>query len=372
MSGPACSIAWVADIRNDSCTGRIVLAEAGHYSRMPPVWLDTELALPETAARIGDYGKALQQSHGAIEMIELPGALVCGQGAVITCNNELVHDSVREFLAHGQVPDGFARNGMTFQPLHPVTREVSGPCLLVKRPWFSNFGHWIVDCATVLALAASLCRFWGLTLVVGEVGDVPLRNVMLETIERIIPGATILFHPDDETWRFRRLHYVTPLHVPPLFKLPRGLSSLRHAILSDDGAIEPAERLFVMRGSRRHFRALVNSDAVVDLFVRHGFRPLLTERLMLCEAARYFAGAKVVAGVKGAALTNTLFCQAGATVLALSPADFPDPFFWDLVSQRGIGYAEVFGKMVTEREQGLNDFVIDLERIDRAIDHLRL
>ncbi|PSJ19141.1 hypothetical protein CVH10_24405, partial [Halomonas sp. ND22Bw] len=51
-------------------------------------------------------------------------------------------------------------------------------------------------------------------------------------------------------------------------------------------------------------------------------------------------------GVKGAALTNAIFCQKHCHVILLSPSKFVDPFFWDIIAQRGIKYSEIYCKDV--------------------------
>ena len=348
--------------------GRRTVVPSGYYTRRAPFYLDMDQAQNSTAQAMAVYMGAVKADYQTIEIHELSDALVCGQGAVVTRNRELLHDSVLEFLASGEIPDGFtaAEDGLQIVP--PVTTEIEAPCILAKRPWFRNFGHWIVDAAALVALTAKICRAEGLTIVVGDVGTGPLRNVMLDTIGRILPGSRVLFHPDNETWRFRSLRYVTPVHVPPLFKLPKALSDLRDAILPEWSTIEPFRKIFVLRGTNVHVRSLGNSDRIVDLCRRRGYDPVMPELLPIHEAARIFAEAKMVIGVKGAALTNTLFCRPGAMVMTLSPADFPDPFFWDLVAQREVGYGELYGTITTDRRQAHNDFIINPARLTRMLD----
>lgn len=357
-----------AAIAESSRKSRRMVVPAGRYSRQPPFHLDMDLAQRSTVEFLTECTQVLDTDHEMIEAHELVDALVCGQGAVVTRNNELLRETVLEFLAFGEVPDGLASAEGGFRIVPEVTKVVEAPCILAKRPWFRNFGHWIVDAAALLALTAEICRAEGLTIVVGDVGAGPLLDVMMETIRDILPDSQVLFHPDNETWRFQTLQYVTPVHVPPLFKLPIALSKLRDAMLPDWSKIEPFRKIFVVRGTGHHARALSNSDQVMELCADHGYRLVVPDSLPIHETARVFAEANAVIGVKGAALTNALFCRPGAAVMALSPADFPDPFFWDLLSQRGVGYGELFGAMTSERHQGHNDFVIELSRLKQMLD----
>ncbi len=354
----------VASSRTDQ---RVLVADTG-YVRRPPFHMDLDLALPPTTAALTEYLGVLHQQSAPIAMYTLPDALVSGQGSVVTRNAELLRESVLEFLAFSTVPDGFASAPAGFWLTAPITRTIESPCILAKRPWFANFGHWMVDAAALLALAAETCRSDQLTIVVGDVGGSDLRQVMQDTVSHVLPGATVLFHPNNETWCFRSLRYVTPVHVPPLFKLPLALSKLRDAILPDWPTIEPTDKLFLIRGLSPHLRALKNLQEIMEICVRRGYRPILPGTLPIAQAARLFAAAKAVIGVKGAALVNALFCKPDTVVMALSPADFPDPFFWDLVAQRGINYGEVFGAITTQRPQGQNDFVIEPTRLAGILD----
>lgn len=72
-------------------------------------------------------------------------------------------------------------------------------------------------------------------------------------------------------------------------------------------------------------------------------------------------------GVKGAALTNTIFMSPGAMAIILSPADFPDPFYWDICSQVNVEYVELFGSASTQRDPGRADFTIDHRKLDAAL-----
>ncbi len=67
---------------------------------------------------------------------------------------------------------------------------------------------------------------------------------------------------------------------------------------------------------------------VIALRQRHGFAVVQPEHHRLREAA-LFRAAESVVGVKGAALTNIMFCSDAASLLVLSPAGWVDPFLWD-------------------------------------------
>jgi capsular polysaccharide biosynthesis protein len=155
---------------------------------------------------------------------------------------------------------------------------------------------------------------------------------------------------------------------PPLFALPAAFESLRADLLS---AFVPAtvrpRRLHILRPGVT-WRRLENEAEIADVAARHGFTPVVPERLSMAEQAALFAGADAVLGVKGAAMTNILFAAPSCRLILLSPADFIDQFYWNITSLRGIAYDELFGGIIARSKvAGHNDFRVDPARVDAMI-----
>lgn len=335
-----------------------VLAPGGSYMRRLPVYVDAEHARPSTRKNVEEYFAQATQRYLSVCLAELHGAAVVGQGAVISSKGRLLRNSVAEFVAHGLTPDGFERTGDDTYAVKPgKMRHITEPCILAKRPWYNNFGHWLVDGASLLALAENDIKSEGLSIVIGKYLSPKVREVVLESIERIAPGATVLEQPDDEIWLFDRLCYVTPPHVPPLFKAPEGIRRLRATFLQGIPPATSPRRLYISRNHAAS-RRLSNEDEIFAICQHHGFELVEPENLAFDEQVKLFAQAEALVGVKGAAFTNVMFCPPSAKILLLSPADFPDPFFWDIAGQLGCEYSESFGTLTTSKQQGLNDFTI--------------
>ncbi len=340
----------------------------GRYHRAAPRALDTEGLDPDLKAGLRDSFQVLEQPYGHVRRVSLKHALVVGQGSVVTRDGLLVRDSAVEFLAHGNPPDGFARgDGAASLHLPPAgRRHVNGPLLLLKRPWWRNFGHWLIDSAATLALATRMTLPSGWRIMVGRQENPAMRRVVADTIRRLAPGVAVLEHPDDEVWLCEELLYVSPLHIPPLFKHPDGLAALRAGMLGDDTPA-PSRRLFVSRGARPA-RRVVNESELIALARARGYEVVDPEGLDFAAQVRLFRAAASVVGVKGAALTNLLFCPPGARCLLLSPGDFTDPFFWDLAGHAGVDYGEMFGHVLErDRPRGHNAFAIDAGRFSELL-----
>jgi capsular polysaccharide biosynthesis protein len=350
-----------------------LIAAAGTYSRVRPAFIGADRATSATRRQFETYTRVLNQSYGPLYRVALRDAVVVGQGSVITKHGALLWESAAEFLAHGRTPDGLrAISNDRWQLSSEPVRRVAQPCLLVKRPWFRNFGHWLVDCAALLAFVGDDVARFGWSIVTGVYDDPVLSRIVNETLMLLAPDAPVLQQPDHEPWLFTDLQYVMPVHVPPLFKLPASIQLLRESLtktqqLARDPVSSGPKRIYLSRQDTES-RRIVN-EAELKLILSHvGFEPILLAGRSLSEQADLFGKAEAIIGIKGAALTNSLFCRAPCSVMVLSPGDFPDPFFWDIAGQLELRYGELFCPVTTSLAGGRNDFVVDPIAVLRMID----
>jgi capsular polysaccharide biosynthesis protein len=345
------------------------IASPGFYVRRLPAFIDN-MHVPITKDAAPDAQYSLVQRYEQIRRSVLRDAIVSGQGTVVTRGGALVTDSCVELLAHGFVPCGLEESGPgRYRRSQSVSRVIEAPTLLLKRPWWRNYGHWLLDAAALLALLRERMVGGFEQIAIGDPELRKSREIVAETLSLLAPGMPVLEHPDEEVWRFTELHYVQPIQIPQLFKLPDALAALRRVVLGYDPAVAGHRRLFV---SRRHFpgRQLVNEAQVIDVFERYGFEVVFPEDLSLLEQARLFASASAVAGVKGAALTNMVFCPPETVVIAMSPIDWSDLFFWDIAGQRNFAYYELTGPLASGTNvRGQNPFAIDPTKLEITLQH---
>jgi hypothetical protein len=370
----AIRVLTVADLLSGSdrfgVLGAMSVVLAGSVPRRPPTFVESSAVLRDLRRRLSDYFGQTNVRYVDRHLLALCDALVVGQGTVVVQGRGeqgLLRESAVEFLAQNRTPDGMdRRDGELFAIRRPIHRVVEERCLLLKRPWFRNFGHWLVDQAAALSYLAHTGNLGTRHIVVGKVQSAKMREVMMQTVAAILPDAVVHEHPDEEVWRFRRLDYVMPVHTPPLFKLPAALDYLRADLRAVPvPEVKRSRRIFVTRTGQ--FRRLVNESEIIALCAAHGFEVMQPESLPIAEQAALFANAEAIIGVKGAAMTNVLFSEAHCTLMALSPGDFIDPFFWDIASTRDIAYGEVFGELRSERAAGLNDFCVEPSAVDAMI-----
>lgn len=344
------------------------VAPAGRYRRPAPLCQDTEDALPLTQLLYAEYMERLEQAVPASFHVALRDATVFGQGSVVTASNALLLDSCWELFSQDGVPPGLTRLANGHFRLEPLrTRRIDRPSLMVKRPFWRNYGHWLMDGAAVLALLPKLNLPEGCQIIIGRHEDPKMRAIMRETLDILAPGLPVFEQPDDEIWTVPQLHYVTPQQISPLVKQPAALAALAGRLRAGQPMPPATRRLYVTRDAGLG-RRLVNEAQVIALCREFGFEVVSPERLNLGEQAALFAAAECVIGVKGAALANIVFCPATARLFVLSPSDWPEPFFWDLAGLRGLGYGEMFGPFVRDDgRQSMHPFSIDIERLARNL-----
>ena len=344
------------------------LGPLGVYRRAAPVALDlSEVPEARQAAVAAAYAR-LEQPFTFVRCLMLKDAMIVGQGSVVARDRSLVRDSAAEPLARGLAPAGFAqgdgRSGSAALRLLPArTRKVAMTSLLLQRPWWRDYRHWLLDSAATLALATRLTLPQPWQIVIGRPDSEAMRAVVQDTCARLAPGVPVVEHPDGEIWQCNDLLWVTPPHGAGPYHHPEGLGNLRALLLREHVAgPRPGRRLFITQGPHP-VRRLDNEAELAALAAARGFEVADISALDLMAQARLFHGAAFVAGAAGPGLANLLFCPSGTDCLVLSPADWTDPGLWDVASQSGVGYRELAGRLTTARRApGHNDFVIDPQK----------
>jgi capsular polysaccharide biosynthesis protein len=349
-----------------------LLAGGGSYRRSAPLCHDTEDALRPTQIACAEYIERLEQTCPPIFHVGLRDAIVLGQGSVVTAGGALLIESCWEFFSHtGGCPPGLTKLANGHQRLEQrPARHIERPSLLVKGPFWRDYGRWLLDGAGLLARLPAMDLPADCQIIVGAHEDPKLRAIMRETLDRFAPGRPVIEQPDHEAWTVAALHYVTPLQYPPLSKHPAAIAELA-ARLQHATPAAGRRKLYVLRDSTAEWQ-LVNEAEVIALCQRFDFEVVQPDRLSLRDQAALFKSAACVVAVQGAALTNVVFCPAGARLFVLSPANVSDPFYWDLASVRGMGYGEMFGPLVNAEPAGngrssRHRFSINVERLARHL-----
>lgn len=340
-----------------------VLLPAGSHARSGPVLHDTTYLDPDLREMDRAYHANTPIALDDVLKVVLERALVTGHGAVITQDGYLVRESCWEQLDSRVLPNGLTdRDGQGLRLSTTPKRLVRDPALLLKRPWWRNYRHFLVETAGLLAFVATRLDVTKLQLVVGKEDEPARRDAMHELLAMLAPNARLLEHPDDEVWRFSDLHYVTPVYVPPVRMLPDAVSALRSSALAavgDAPSDAPRRRLFVMHSAVEQPR-LANEAEIIAVCEEFGFDVITPQFQSMTDRIKAFRDAEIVVGVRASQFANIVFCPPSALVIALAPGDWSDPYHAQIASGSGLRYAEIFGQVVETPMQAVpSDFYID-------------
>jgi capsular polysaccharide biosynthesis protein len=338
------------------------LIEGRHYLRPEPFYLDLKNIDPTYVQYYESLLATKNSEPQDVNLFLFENAHVTGQGTVILGDNSLLLDSAAEFINHRLVPDG-VQGSLESMVLPTVLQHQKGVSILVKRPWYRNYGHYLVDLMPILP-ALKAAGVLVDNIIYGDVLD-PLREIMLRGAADYFPHAQVVFTDDTSPINFEKLLYVQPVHVPPLYKHPTAIEIAREAAkrmfpVGECGS-EYGEKLYLSR-QNVSTRRISNNAQVEEYLTARGFRSIYPEKLTIEEQISAFANARIILGPKGAAFTNVIFCAPGAHVLALSSSRFVDPFFWDLASLCRVSYSEIFCRSLGT-DPATADFEVDISSI---------
>jgi len=251
-----------------------------------------------------------------------------------------------------------------------------------------NYGHWLIDDLPRLEGYFVLRRLHpGKTITI----LMPAYNAHIDEVRRRMialhlgheRGWRAVFYDRTRVYALPQLYFATPCSQEPYGKSPAAVATVRARLLRQtrlartEAALRhlpsPGEgrRLFVDRSGDRG-RTLINRAEVIAAVERRGFRVIDPERFSPRQQIVQFARARLVVGLAGAAMTNTIFSPPGARILYLAPdSGWVDPFFWALAAVCGQSYSAIHGRW-SDREDIIarRDFSVSVPDLEVALDGL--
>jgi hypothetical protein len=288
-------------------------------------------------------------------LAKLSAAAICGTvlHAQVDGETRIVYETYR-------APD--RPDSKLLQDESSIERYPGAPqslCFFLGSVGSLNYGHWLVDDFPRLAAIAHLRRQFptrhieivlpSYAHIVGKKRSDRWNGVRRQSLRcalRGIRNVSCTFLESNRAYRFETLFYATPATYHPILKSRHALEYTAAKHLAGrrwwDRLRRTHRRLLVVRRQARG-RVLHNLAVVEARLERQGFHVVDTESLSVMQQAGLFAGADIVVGIMGAAMTNTIFCRSGARIMHLAPQGWLEPFYWDLASVCGHDYSAYFG-----------------------------
>lgn len=329
--------------------GAFELKHRVRYPSSPPSIINPECLshlLAVRQSKIFDRTSA-ELSHAVA--VRLKNAVVFENGAVMTADGQLLLETLR--TPHQDPP-----------PSEPSV-VLDRPVALLRKPGDSNYGHWLVECLPRITEFRKM--FPEETMAFGvAAGPSSMLQTRLDSLSWYGVGEGSWTTLNASPTRVTELFLISSNSIHSHTHDFEGLRTLATLARRKAQTVGDSHRVYVRRpaGGRRK---LLNEHEVLDVMSMHGFRVVEPETMSVIEQVRLFAGAKIVVGVSGAALTNTLFCNPGTKVLTMMPNRGEEYFFWDIANIAELDFSIMFGEISGENLGCHSDFSVDTNILDR-------
>lgn len=259
---------------------------------------------------------------------------VCGRsGSIVTADDRLVWDLSRVFRVRH-----WRENPAFLQMRFPV-RRVAGRVAVVGTAGARVYYHWMCDVLPRFQILSQVHPLDSIDWFVLEYDGFPFQKETLAAL-----GIS-----ENRIIRTRERSHISAreLIVPSLSSrldsvAPAACDYLRTRFGAAPNPALP-RNLYLSRQSNATGRRVLNAAEVEACLERRGFAKVMLDRMTVRGQAELFAGARRIVAPHGSALTNTLFCPAGARILDIFAPEWVNPCFWTIAEHLGLDYGYVIG-----------------------------
>jgi hypothetical protein len=233
--------------------------------------------------------------------------------------------------------------------------DVPIPAGILLESWFAaNYHHWLVEHLPRLQLVE----------MAGVPADVPLLvDSKAMAVPQLVSALRALTDRDVIPLEWGVQYEVEHLYVPSyLFGTgpdlrgsleveigdvtlaPEAIRYLRSRLIPPQS--QSKRRIYIDRRAAMAPVRLRNGDAVRAVFEEFGFQTVSPGRLSFEEQRDLFAGAAVIAGESGAAMTNVVLAPQSATMICMQAQRWPLNIYSDLAAYGGQRSMFIVGNVV--------------------------
>lgn len=212
----------------------------------------------------------------------------------------------------------------------------------VSLPYFTNYGHWVMDVA-VRSLLALEHLPQDISFIVPK-HMLPFQWTTLQVLginqERCVEIGW------RQVWQVEQL-YMTPMSSYMGVDRPEANRRLRERFWKACGikSHRAHRRLYLTRRGMSNRRIVNEAELELEL-ASYGFETIAPETLSLLDQVKLFSEAEIVIGAHGAALTNLVFAPDGTRLLDICDKTYAEAFFWTLCPAFGHNYQYLLAETV--------------------------
>ena len=274
----------------------------------------------------------------------ISNAKVIGAGVVTIDDKWIVEESFTN-LWHVRRRDFFTKvadSELYFSTLDPHLRlaTVEGRTILLKQAWDTNYGHWLIDSFSRLAMEQDLSTGSTKILLRANVSDA-MKRVFIDSLRLLgIEEDSIVWSSSYPTL-IKEAIYLSPITRAPLVKSTRALEFL-------EGLVDRAKTLggkshakngkVFLRRSGYGRRELIGEGDLVERLEEYGYVAIHPEKMSLFDQIVTFFDSTHVVGVMGASFSNLVFSTEGVQAFLLAPESMWDDYFYDIICHKKGSY----------------------------------
>ena len=206
-------------------------------------------------------------------------------------------------------------------------REIDGDCVLLTKPGYTIYGHWLLDILPTQWLFQKICSSFNFP---GYVKFILPKNVpkwalrFLSDLFDIQAKNLIFYDPLTEVLAVQKLYAPSMLRIDDVFSplANEFFEFCKSSVLPKANLSKKLdEKIFVSRRKINDKRVLVNRDKIVDVLNSFGVKEVFPEEMEWADQVALFANAKFVVGEFGSGIHNTVFCSPETKCLIFKPSN---------------------------------------------------
>lgn len=258
-------------------------------------------------------------------------------------------------------------------------RLYPGTTAIIHEAGYRNYYHWTVEIMPRLFSLRDAMREGRVTIDRIVLFDEETRRFVTESLALLLPElAPLVEITADELTRFEHcLFFVDATeaadysdHVAHSSRLKACSALLAEAVddrLSTKPFVPPGRAILISRADAPK-RRLIGEDRILDALAALGLERIAFAPLGVAEQIALMSQARLVVGVHGAGLTNTIYCRPGTAVVEINSPDFIRRCrsFADIAMHRQLNYGLVVADSVPV-EGGEPDIALDSERAMKGL-----
>lgn len=198
-------------------------------------------------------------------------------------------------------------------PQNLITFDDEETYLVVHHPWYKNYYHWLNEAMFRLWMVKDQAKEMILLLPPeDELPKFALNSLNLFTFKSV-------YHIPSKKSAIVRTLCMPELKPTMASYNPMGVRDLNKMFVgyfSPLSRVNLGERIYISRKKSRR-RWIVNEEDVIEVVTQYGFTVVYNEDYSFAEQVSLYSNAKYMISIHGAAMTNMLFMQEGATIFEL-------------------------------------------------------